>query len=222
MARPFSGRETSGTAVTMDLIVRNLAVARGGVTVLEGVTFALAAGRALILRGPNGVGKTTLLRTLAGLQPALAGTVSLAGQSLAYGAHADGLKAVLTVRENLAFWAAVHGTDVVEAGLNAMDLVRLADRKAADLSAGQKRRLGLARLLVTGRVVWLLDEPTVSLDAASVALFVGMVRAHLAAGGSALIATHIDLGLAEADVLDLSPFRAIHALPNDGFDEAFT
>jgi heme exporter protein A len=221
MARPFSGRETSDTAVTMDMVVHNLAVARGGVTLLEGVTFALAAGRALILRGPNGVGKTTLLRTLAGLQPALAGTVSLAGQSLAYGAHADGLKAVLTVRENLAFWAAVHGTDVVEAALHAMDLVRLADRRAADLSAGQKRRLGLARMAVTGRVVWLLDEPTVSLDAASVALFVVMVRAHLAAGGSALIATHIDLGLAEAEVLDLSPFRAIHALPNDGFDEAF-
>ena len=88
-------------------------------------------------------------------------------------------------------------------------LTRLADRRAANLSAGQKRRLGLARLLVTGRPVWVLDEPTVSLDAASVALFAGVVRDHLATGGAALMATHIDLGLEEAAVLDLSAFRPV-------------
>jgi heme exporter protein A len=205
----------------MDLTVTDLACARGGVTVLEGITLTLPAGRALVLRGPNGIGKTTLLRTVAGLQPAVAGHISLAPESLTYAAHADGLKAALTTRENLAFWAAVHGQRGVDAALDAMNLTALQDRLAQHLSAGQKRRLGLARLLVTGRPVWLLDEPTVSLDAASVALFAGVVRAHLAAGGSALIATHVDLGLDEATVLDLTAFRAQSRSHGGAFDEAF-
>jgi len=205
----------------MVLAVENLACARGGLTVLSGVGFALAPGSALILRGPNGIGKTTLLRTIAGLQPGVQGTISMAPESLAYAAHADGLKAVLTVSENLAFWADVHGGADVAAALAAMNLSDLADRRAGELSAGQKRRLGLARLLVTGRKVWLLDEPTVSLDVASVALFAAVVRAHLGQGGMAVIATHIDLGLAEAAVLNLSPFRAHATVATGGFDEAF-
>jgi heme exporter protein A len=205
----------------MDLTVTGLACARGGVTVLEGISLTLPAGRALVLRGPNGIGKTTLLRTIAGLQPAVAGLVSLSPESLAYAAHADGLKAALTTRENLAFWAAVHGQGGVDAALTAMNLSALQDRLAQHLSAGQKRRLGLARLLVTGRPVWLLDEPTVSLDAASVALFADVMRAHLARGGSALIATHVDLGLDEVMVLDLTAFRAQSRRPDGAFDGAF-
>jgi heme exporter protein A len=205
----------------MDLTVTGLACARGGVTVLEGISLTLPAGRGLVLRGPNGIGKTTLLRTIAGLQPAVAGLVSLSPENLAYAAHADGLKAALTTRENLAFWAAVHGQGGVDAALTAMNLSALQDRLAQHLSAGQKRRLGLARLLVTGRPVWLLDEPTVSLDAASVALFADVVRAHLAAGGSALIATHVDLGLDEAALLDLTAFRAQSRKPDGAFDGAF-
>lgn len=205
------------------LAVHDLAVARAGVPVLQAVGFALTAGRALVLRGPNGIGKTTLLRTVAGLQPPLQGRVEAGAEAVAYAAHADGLKATLTVTENLAFWAQVFGTDAVEQALDQMNLRELANRRAANLSAGQKRRLGLARLLVTGRPVWVMDEPTVSLDAASVQLFAGVVRGHLAAGGAALIATHIDLGL-EADLLDLTPYRA-RSVAAGGirgeFDEAF-
>ena len=202
----------------MVMDVRDLSVARGGVTVLEGVSFALEPGQILVLRGANGIGKTTLLRTLAGLQPPVAGEVT--GDEIAYAGHADGLKAGLTVTENLTFWAEINGMAGIDVALEAMNLTDLRRRRAGDLSAGQKRRLGLARLLVTGRAVWLLDEPTVSLDAASVALFVAVLRAHLVQGGSALIATHIDLGLQEARELDLTPFRAVQR--NDGaFDEVF-
>lgn len=199
---------------------RNLAVARGGVTLLTGLSFALKAGEALVLRGPNGAGKTTLLRTLVGLQPPVAGSINLPPESVTYAAHADGLKSTLTVAESLAFWAAIYGGDGVAKAIAALDLASLTTRRAGELSAGQKRRLGLARLLVTGRPVWLLDEPTVSLDAASVNLFAGVIRRHLAAGGAAIIASHVDLGLPEAEVLDLSPFRA-RQLARDGFDEAF-
>ncbi|MCK8484626.1 heme ABC exporter ATP-binding protein CcmA [Aliiroseovarius sp. S2029] len=191
----------------MEMKVENLSVARGGVPVLEGVNFTLSAGHVLILRGPNGSGKTTLLRTLAGLQPPIAGQVSADPEHITYGAHADGLKATLTVEENLRFWASVHGIGRIDVAVEGFNLTGLTHRPAGNLSAGQKRRLGLARLLVTGRPIWLLDEPTVSLDAASVGLFADAVRAHVAGGGAALIATHIDLGL-KADTFDIGPFRA--------------
>ena len=209
------------------LSVSGLAVARGGLRTLENLNFTLEPGQALILRGPNGLGKTTLLRTLAGLQPAVDGQIVADPDSTAYAAHADGLKSALTVTENLRFWAEVFGGTGIDQALSLMNLTELAARPAHALSAGQKRRLGLARLMVTGRAVWLMDEPTVSLDAASVGLFVQMVRAHLAAGGGAVIATHIDLGLAEACVLDLTPFKAAPTRSGSGsgraagFNEAF-
>jgi heme exporter protein A len=204
----------------MMLRVTDMGVARGGVPVLDAVTLALGPGEALILRGPNGIGKTTLLRCIAGLQPALSGDIEAAPESLVYAGHADGIKSALTVTENLEFWARVFGTGDTSTAIETFCLGPLATRQAGALSAGQKRRLGLARLLVTGRPVWLLDEPTVSLDAEAVAMFAGAVRGHLAQGGAALIATHIDLRLTEAQVLDIGPFRA-KPPDMDDFDGVF-
>jgi heme exporter protein A len=202
------------------LSLTDLAVARGGVTLLQGLTLTVAHGQALILRGPNGSGKTTLLRTLAGLQPPASGSFQLPSESVAYAAHADGLKSTLTVTENLIFWSRIYGGPRIDHALHALNLTQLARRRAGELSAGQKRRLGLARLLVTGRPTWLLDEPTVSLDTASVALFARVIGDHLAQGGLAVIASHVDLGLPEASILDLNPHRA-RIIRETGFDEAF-
>ncbi len=196
---------------------KNLGVSRAGVPVLAGLDFSLSAGKALILRGPNGIGKTTLLRAIAGLQPFDTGTLNGAEDRTVYAAHADGVKSTLTVAENLNFWAACFGTNAA-AALDAMQLTPLANRLAGHLSAGQKRRLGLARLLIAQRPIWLLDEPTISLDTATVQLFAAQITAHLNAGGMALIATHIDLGF-DAQVLDLTPYRA--KIGQGVFDEAF-
>lgn len=204
----------------MGLRVANLTVARGGAAVLSGVSFDVATGDALILRGPNGIGKTTLLRTMAGLQPAIAGDVDFPEDTGAYASHADGIKSQLTVAENLAFWAEIYGNTVPDSIYDAFDLADLRLRLASTLSAGQKRRLGLARLGVIQRKVLFLDEPTVSLDAFSVKLFAKWLREdHLAQGGIAVIATHIDLGL-DAPEMDLSVFQA-DASDIGGSDEAF-
>jgi heme exporter protein A len=204
----------------MMLTVTDLSIARGGIPVLEGLNLTLGAGQAMVLRGPNGIGKTTLLRTVAGLQPPLSGRVEVTPESLVYAGHADGIKPTLAVTENLNFWAQAFGNHDISAAMDAFALGPLAARPAGALSAGQKRRLGLARLLVTGRAIWVLDEPTVSLDVDAVAMFAAAVRAHLAQGGAALIATHIDLGLSEAQVLDVGPFRA-KPLDIEDFDGAF-
>lgn len=200
----------------MALSVRDFSVARGGVRILEAVSFEVPKGAALILRGPNGSGKTTLLRTLAGLQPPWAGQVAPNPDHIAYSGHADAIKSALTVQENLRFWADVFGHKNIESALDAFRLSRLIDRPAGELSSGQKRRLGLARLILTGRPIWCLDEPTVSLDTEATGWFAEVVRGHLATGGCAVMATHIDLGLA-APELDLSAFKARAPQAEDGF-----
>jgi len=201
------------------LSLSSVTCARGGVVVLSDVTFDVPPGDVITLKGPNGSGKTTLLRTIAGLQPPVSGRIEGDGEDLAYAAHADGIKGQLTVAENLRFWARLFGQTGIDPALQAFELTELQDRAAQSLSAGQKRRLGLARMAVTGRKVWLMDEPTVSLDTHAVTLFANCVRAHLAGGGAAIIATHIDLGL-KARTIDVSKFKP-KRIKTDAFDEAF-
>jgi len=200
----------------MTLTLDNLACRRAGRLIYRDLDFHLAAGQAVALRGPNGVGKSTLLRQLAGLIPvargdARLGDVSLARQRqafqerAAYAGHLDAVKPALGIAENLTLWAGIHGNDAAraDAALERFGLSAIGNRPAAQCSAGQKRRLGLARLLVMDRPLWLLDEPTVSLDTEAAALVADLVREHLAAGGLALIATHVDLGLGDIPVLTL-------------------
>lgn len=203
------------------LQAEDVSVARGGRVLLKHVTFTLDPGAALILKAPNGFGKTTLLRTLAGLQPVLSGRVHLDPDTAVYAGHMDGLKPTLSVVENLRFWADIFGTETIADSLRLFELEALQTRLAGSLSAGQKRRLGLSRLWLAKRRVWLLDEPTVSLDQQAVGQFAAMVGAHLQAGGAAVIATHIDLGLdARAQILDLAQFK-VKGAALERTDEAF-
>ncbi|MBY8974696.1 heme ABC exporter ATP-binding protein CcmA [Rhodobacteraceae bacterium NNCM2] len=205
----------------MDLHINNLACRRAGRQIFHGLDFALTAGQAAALRGPNGAGKSTLLRVLAGLLPPSGGDVRLGEVSLgadrglfqeqvAYAGHLDAVKPALSVLDNLRIWAAINGAgpDRAAAALERFALTAIASRPAVECSAGQRRRLGLARLLVVDRPLWLMDEPTVSLDKDAKGLIAELVRAHIAGGGMALIATHEDLGLGALPVLELRPATA--------------
>ena len=192
----------------MAISAKSLSVSRGGINLLEGLNIELNSGQAGILNGPNGVGKTTLLRALAGLQPIESGKIEYSIDDVCYSGHADGVKPTLTVRENLEFWADIFGNhSIIEAAEQFM-ISDFLDLKVGTLSAGQKRRVGLSRLGLTGRSIWLLDEPTVSLDQTSVSIFENIIKDHLLKNGCAVIATHIDLGLEDsAKIIDLSKYQ---------------
>jgi heme exporter protein A len=182
------------------LTAENIAVFRGERLVLKGISFSLGGGGALLLRGANGAGKTTLLRALAGLTPLAAGALFWDkapagrehGSRVAWLGHQDAVKPSLTAAEH-----------VRREALTAMGLEKFATLPARLLSAGQKRRLALARVAASGRVLWLLDEPTVGLDATSVARFLEVCAAHRAAGGMIAASTHVELGLENTQELCL-------------------
>lgn len=199
----------------MQLLISNLTVERGGRRIVSGLTAKVGAGEALILTGANGSGKTTVIRAIAGLLPAAEGETRLEGAPIDTEmadlihlvGHKDGVKSALSVAENAHFFAAYLGGASNGAGvdlaLTRLGLGGLADVPAAWLSAGQRRRLGLTRLLLAARPLWLLDEPTVSLDASAVATLAAIVSEHLAGGGLVVAATHIPLGVADARELRL-------------------
>jgi heme exporter protein A len=191
----------------MRLTAEQVSCLRGDRLVLDAVGFAVAAGGALVLVGPNGAGKSTLLRVLAGLKRLDAGTITFDGTSdyagrAAYLGHLDAIKPALTTAENLRFAARIGGGDA-RAALDAAGLAPLAALPARMLSAGQKRRLALARLAVLAAPLWLLDEPTIGLDTAAIARFGDSLAAHRAAGGVVVAATHLPLPLPGADTLAL-------------------
>jgi len=187
----------------MQLSAENLACERGGRTVFSNQNFSLGSGELLQLTGPNGAGKSSLLRLLANLSEPSHGKISLAGGTLElspgqqahYIAHSDASKSALTVTENLNFWRDFMGSGDLEGALSAVNLAALADYPVALLSAGQKRRLALARLALVPRAIWLLDEPSVGLDEASQKLLIALMNGHLKAGGLIVAATHVPLGV---------------------------
>ncbi len=192
--------------LTPRLFGRDVRCVRGGREVFAGLAFEAASGEALAVTGHNGAGKTSLLRLIAGLLQPAGGIIGIEGgeseltvpEQAHYLGHRDALKPALSVTENLSFWADFLGGNMVRPVLECLAAVGLghaADLPAAYLSAGQRRRLSLARLLAVRRVVWLLDEPTAALDVAGQAMFAGLMREHLASGGLIVAATHGPLGI---------------------------
>ena len=189
----------------MRLSGRGVKVVRGGRDVLSGLDFEISSGEALAVTGPNGSGKTSLLRIVAGLLALAGGSIDLDGgkaeltlaEQAHYLGHRDALKPALSVLENLAFWRRFLGGDTFDPWecLHKVGLDHAAHLPAAYLSAGQRRRLSIARLLAVRRPIWLLDEPTSALDTAGQTLFADLTREHLTRGGLVLAATHAPLGI---------------------------
>jgi heme exporter protein A len=195
----------------MRLVAEGLGGERGGRLIFSGVEFSLDDGESLVVTGPNGAGKSTLLRVVAGLLPVASGNVRIEGGdegvagSVHYLGHLNAMKPTLTVAENLRFWTAFLGSPMLslEDALDRVGLAAIAHLPFGFLSTGQRRRAAIARLLVSRRPVWLLDEPTAGLDADSERRFLDIMLEHLAAGGIIMAATHLPLDLREASQLRL-------------------
>lgn len=185
------------------LALRGVACLRGGRLLFEGLDLALAAGEAALVTGPNGIGKSSLIRIAAGLLAPAAGRIEREG-ACALMAEAAALDPELPLRAALGFWAGLDGRrDAIGAALAAVDLADLAPVPVRMLSTGQRRRAALARVVASAAPIWLLDEPANGLDAASVALLEGLIARHRAAGGIVLVATHLPIALPDARAVRL-------------------
>ncbi len=186
-----------------------LALSRGGRTLMRGLCLSAGPGEALVLTGPNGAGKTTLLRALAGLIRPDAGTVTvqLGAGAIAFLGHAEGLKPGETVRDALSFWTRLNGGEParIDPVMEQLAVAHLASRPCHTLSAGQKRRTALARIVLSNRPVWLLDEPAAPLDAVSRERLARRVAEHRARGGCVIATTHAELGWPDTRTLQVSP-----------------
>lgn len=200
----------------MKIIAKNLSVVRGEELIFRDISFSVSQGTALIIRGANGAGKSSLLRAIAGLLPLNDGTLKFEDPDGEFGdaklpelchflGHENAMKPSLTVGDNLRFWQDFSGQPHldVEDALKMVGLAGLDPIPFAHLSTGQRRRSGIARLLVSYRPVWLLDEPTSGLDAASEAQFTALMEVHLENDGLIIAATHMPLGLSVAPQLEL-------------------
>ncbi|MBX3520086.1 MAG: heme ABC exporter ATP-binding protein CcmA [Xanthobacteraceae bacterium] len=186
----------------MRLTANGISCVRGGRKLYDGLSFSLTGGELLLLSGANGAGKTSLLRQVAGLLPLSGGEIGFEGGDLAeethFVGHASGIKDTLSVAENLHFWCALYGSAdaATEDALARLKLAPLAMLPARVLSAGQKRRLALSRLLAIRRAIWLLDEPDAALDAEGRETLLSIIAGYRARGGIVIVASHAALDLA--------------------------
>lgn len=192
----------------MTLAFRDVACVRGGRVLFEGLSFVLGAGEAAVVAGPNGVGKSSLIRIAAGLLAPASGDVAVEGNR-ALLAEAAALDPERTVADALGFWAALDDAPDprarVTAALSDIELTHLADIPVRLLSTGQRRRIAFARVLASGAPIWLLDEPANGLDAAATARLEALIARHRAGGGIALVATHLPLAIPGAQEIALEP-----------------
>lgn len=200
----------------MKLTVSNIAINRAGQEIVSDISFELSAGETLIVTGENGSGKSTTLRGIAGLLPLQDGSIELSDETgkqfeepvrefCHYLGHQNGLKPSLTVRENLEFWQEFMGEAhlAIDEALDEVDLTHTLDLPYHYLSAGQKRRVAIARLLISDRPIWILDEPTSGLDAHSVNIFTGLAKTFVEDDGILIVATHLPLGLGKTKTLEI-------------------
>ena len=204
----------------MKLIIENLSLSRAGQEIVTDISFELSAGEALIVTGENGSGKSTTLRGVAGLLPLSGGSVTLLDETgkqfegetreyCHYLGHQNGMKPALTVRENLDFWQKFCGEPdlTIEQALEEVDLAHTIDLPFSYLSAGMKRRVSIARLLVSDRPIWIVDEPTAGLDAQSSKMFTNLCQTFCKGGGILIAATHLPLGIKTEKTLEIKASR---------------
>ena len=226
---PPANAQADSTALMPLFAATDLTCLRGERLVFQGLSFAVEAGGALVLLGPNGSGKSSLLRMMAGLLRPFSGGMSwdsapisadpdLHRSRVHYVGHLDAVKPVLSARENLAFWASMGGAadpmGAAMAALERLGVPHIADVPGRYLSAGQKRRLNLARILAAPAPLWLLDEPSVALDRAGIGQLEAAIAEHRRGGGIVVVSTHAEIAIPGADTLHMDDF-AVNTLLHD-------